>query len=883
MIRKLPLFLMILLALLLVACGGGDTAETVDTPADTAETTAEDTAADTTETGDTAVEPATADIAATLTIESWRNDDLSIWQDIIIPAFNKEHPEIEVIFAPAAPAEYNGVLNTKLEGGTAGDLITCRPFDASLALFDAGYLASLNDLEGMSNFGSVAKSAWITDDGSDVFCVPMASVIHGFIYNKAIFDELGLTEPETVDEFFTMLEAVENDGNYVPLDMGTADQWEAATMGFQNIGPNYWKGEEGRLALINGEARLTDPEYVAVFEQLASWRNFLPSGFQAQTYPDSQNLFTLGQAAVYPAGSWDISLFNDQADFELGAFKPPVPNAGDPCYISDHTDIAIGMNANTPNPEAAKIFLNWVASAEFAGLYSNALPGFFSLANVDVTIDDSVAQEFVSWRNECESTIRNSYQILSRGEPNLENELWRTSAQVINGDITPEEATQQLQDGLESWYAPSAEAGAVAETAVGEDMMEDGYLARAQAGEFAGTTVTLLGVMVDEEQVKMEEALRPFEEATGIEVDYIGTKEFETQLNVRVDAGDAPDIANISQPGLLANLAAAGHVVDVNTFLNADKLKETYNQSWLDMATMDSPDGPIMAGVWHRVSAKSMVWYPKAQFDAAGYEVPVTWDEMLALTQQIADDGDPAWCIGIESGTATGWVATDWMENIMLRTTSLENYDKWVTGELPFASPEVKNAAEKMSEIWLNDDYVFGGVASILTTFIGDSPVPMFTDPPGCWFHIQSSWITGFFGEGLESGVDYDFFYLPPIDEAYGKPVLVAGDIMTMFNDRDEVRALMEYLSTGAGVEQWVRLGGAISPHADSSLDWYTTDVDRDVAELILSATSVRFDASDLMPAEVGAGSFWKGMTDYVSGSADLDTALAEIDESWPE
>ena len=218
----------------------------------------------------------------------------------------------------------------------------------------------------------------------------------------------------------------------------------------------------------------------------------------------------------------------------------------------------------------------------------------------------------------------------------------------------------------------------------------------------------------------------------------------------------------------------------------------------------------------------------------------------------------------------------------MLRTTSAENYDKWVAGELPFASPEVKNAAEVMSQIWLNDDYVYGGVSSIVTTFIGDSPVPMFEDPPKCWFHIQASWITGFFGEGLESGVDYDFFYLPPIDEAYGKPVLVAGDIMAMFNDRPEVRALMEFFSTGAGVEEWVKLGGAISPHYDSSLDWYTTDVDRKVAALILDADSVRFDASDLMPGEVGAGSFWKGMTDYVSGSADLDTALAEIDAAWP-
>jgi len=131
-----------------------------------------------------------------------------------------------------------------------------------------------------------------------------------------------------------------------------------------------------------------------------------------------------------------------------------VENAGDTCYISDHTDIALGMNAATENPEAARAFLNWVATAEFAELYSNSLPGFFTLADVDITLEDPLAQEFLDWRGECESTIRNSYQILSRGEPNLENELWRVSAQVINGDITPEDAAQQIQDGLDSWYTP---------------------------------------------------------------------------------------------------------------------------------------------------------------------------------------------------------------------------------------------------------------------------------------------------------------------------------------------------------------------------------------------------------------------------------------------
>jgi alpha-glucoside transport system substrate-binding protein len=408
------------------------------------------------------------------------------------------------------------------------------------------------------------------------------------------------------------------------------------------------------------------------------------------------------------------------------------------------------------------------------------------------------------------------------------------------------------------------------------------FLEQAMAGDFAGTTVSVLGVMVDEEAIKFESALAPFEEATGIDVLYEGTKEFEPQVSIRIQAGDPPDIIDFPQPGFLANFVRDGEVIDVSTFLDMEKLQENYNQSWLDMATMEGPDGDIMSGVWHRAAAKSMVWYPKDDFEASGYEVPETWDELLTLTQQIADDGDTAWCIGIESGAATGWVATDWMENIMLRTTSLENYDQWVEGELPFASPEVKNAAEVMSDIWLNPDYVLGGKDAIITTFIGDSPVPMFEDPPRCWFHVQASWITGFFGEGLEAGVDYDFFYLPSIDEAYGKPVLVAGDIMSMFNDRPEVRALMEWFTTGASVENWVKAGGALSPHNDSSLDWYSDSIERGVAELLLNATSVRFDASDLMPGEVGAGSFWKGMTDYVSGAIDLDTALQEIDEGWP-
>ncbi|RVH43283.1 carbohydrate ABC transporter substrate-binding protein, partial [Sinorhizobium meliloti] len=189
---------------------------------------------------------------ATLTIESWRNDDLAIWQEKLIPAFEAKNPGIKVVFAPSAPTEYNAALNAKLDAGSAGDLITCRPFDASLELYNKKHLADLTGLSGMENFSDVAKSAWTTDDGKATFCVPMASVIHGFIYNKDAFDQLGLSVPATEEEFFAVLEKIKADGNYIPMAMGTKDLWEAATMGYQNIGPNYWKGEEGRLALLKG-------------------------------------------------------------------------------------------------------------------------------------------------------------------------------------------------------------------------------------------------------------------------------------------------------------------------------------------------------------------------------------------------------------------------------------------------------------------------------------------------------------------------------------------------------------------------------------------------------------------------------------------------------
>ena len=442
-----------------------------------------------------------------------------------------------------------------------------------------------------------------------------------------------------------------------------------------------------------------------------------------------------------------------------------------------------------------------------------------------------------------------------------------------------EETAQESVD--EPAAEEPAEEAAVEEEAPAEEMTEviggDAILEAARNGDYSGTTVSFFGAFVDEDARRFENSVAAFEEETGIDIQYEGSGDFETLIQVRVEGGDPPDIGGHPQPGLLKGLVDQGAVVDPSEFLGMDFLEEHYAQGWIDDSTL----GGQIAGVWYRGNVKSLVWYPKDDFDAAGYEIPTTWDEMLALSDQIVADGGVPWCIGIESSGATGWPATDWIEDIMLRTQPPEKYDEWTSGELPFDSPEVRNAIETMEVIWKNPDYVLGGDIGIATTPFGDAPNGMFDDPPSCWLHRQASFIPAFFPEGTEIGTDVDFFYLPMIDEAYGEPVLTAGDIAAMYNDRPEVRAVMAYLSTGESMKGWVEAGGFIAPHTDSSLDWYTTDIDRRFAEMLQNASVTRFDGSDLMPAAVGAGAFWTNITDWVTGTS-LDEALPAIDAAWP-
>lgn len=406
------------------------------------------------------------------------------------------------------------------------------------------------------------------------------------------------------------------------------------------------------------------------------------------------------------------------------------------------------------------------------------------------------------------------------------------------------------------------------------------------AGQPAGGAgvVTIFGAYTEPAEVQAFEAgFAPFEEETGIDVVYQGASDFEVLIATRIEGGDPPDIAGFPQPGLAKRFA--NQAVDVTTFMEPEYLQQQYDQSWLDMAT--TQDGK-MIGIWNRAIVKSLVWYSPSAFEEAGYEIPQTWDELLALTDQIVADGGSPWYAPMESGNATGWVGTDWIEDIMLRITSIENYDRWTIPETPedrllFSSPEVKRAWETMGYFLLNEDYMYGGTFTALDDRFFDTGVQLIEG--NAYLAKQGSYMPGWIAEdypALTIGPDGDlnYFYLPPIDEEYGSPVLVGGDIYSMYRDRPEVRQVMEFMTSAESIRPSIEAGTFLSPHRDVNLDWFD-EANRGIAEILLEADSVRFDGSDLMPGEVGAGTFWAGVVDYISGDP-LDPILEDIDASWP-
>jgi alpha-glucoside transport system substrate-binding protein len=402
----------------------------------------------------------------------------------------------------------------------------------------------------------------------------------------------------------------------------------------------------------------------------------------------------------------------------------------------------------------------------------------------------------------------------------------------------------------------------------------------AAAYDLSGQTVSVTGPWIGDDRDLVNSVFAYFTAATGATVDYAGSDSFEAELRRAAQTGGLPNLAVIPQPGLLADLARQGVVAPL-TDEDAAWIEETYaaGPSWVALATSENAQagGEALNGLFYKVDVKSLVWYSPAVFEELGFEIPTTMEDLIALSDAAVAEGIAPWCIGIGSEAATGWPATDWVEDIMLRTQPLDVYDQWVSNEIPFTDERVLNAIETFGSFARNEDYTGMSPSEVVSTDFRDSPDGVFAVPPTCLMHRQASFIPTFFPEGA----DFDFFYFPPFEsEDLGSPVLGAGTVWAITEDSEAARVMIEFLKTPIAHEVWMAQSGFLTPHSGVDSALYGDETLRGMGEILLGATSFRFDASDLMPAEIGAGAFWTGMVEYLR-TGDAAGEAQRIQDAW--
>ncbi len=422
-------------------------------------------------------------------------------------------------------------------------------------------------------------------------------------------------------------------------------------------------------------------------------------------------------------------------------------------------------------------------------------------------------------------------------------------------------------------------------TSGGGDGMPAGCEAYEVYGQHQGAKLEVYSTIQNQEADDLVTSFEKFEECTGIDVEYVGSQEFETQINVRLEGGDAPDLAIIPQPGLLNRLIDTGKVVPAPAEVEAN-VDEFWSESWKQYGTKDGTfyAAPLMASV------KGWVWYSPSEFAEKGYEVPETWDDLMALTEKMAADNDNAqyrpWCIGFESGDATGWAGTDWIEDIVLRQAGPEAYDKWVAGELKFNSPEIIEAFDTFGAIAKDPAYVnggFGGPESIVSTSFNDGGLPILEG--NCSLHHQASFYEAQWPEGTDVSENGDVwaFITPKMNASDPDAVTGGGEFVAAFNDDPATAALQAFMSSDTWANERVSLGGVISANKGLDPNNASSAIGKASIEILQGEDTVfRFDASDLMPAAVGTASFWTGMNDWVTSNRDTKQTVEYIDSTWP-
>jgi alpha-glucoside transport system substrate-binding protein len=383
------------------------------------------------------------------------------------------------------------------------------------------------------------------------------------------------------------------------------------------------------------------------------------------------------------------------------------------------------------------------------------------------------------------------------------------------------------------------------------------------------------------EQANFMAVLKPFEDQTGIKVQYESLRPIDAVLRTRVAAGSPPDLAAAPNPALLVQFAKDGKVVPLNDFVDMNALKANYSQSWIDLGE-PLKDGKLYQ-VYSFVSVKGLIWYDPKAFQAKSYNVPTSWDQLLQLQAQIKSSGVTPWCVGLKSGGADdGWPGSDWIKEIVLSQSGPDVYDKWVAGTQHWTSPEIKMAFQTWGTILgAGDSNVYGGATQAASASFKTAGDPLFSNPPKCYMHNQASFITSFFQTdfpSLQPVTDFNFFPLPDINTQFKGAHVVAGDAWSMFHDTPQARKLIQYLTTADAQVIWVKKGGKLSPNKQTPLDAYPDQLSKESAQILVNTAIGRYDATDQMPTDMRDAA-WHAVLKFVANQNGLDGYLADLDK----
>jgi alpha-glucoside transport system substrate-binding protein len=394
-------------------------------------------------------------------------------------------------------------------------------------------------------------------------------------------------------------------------------------------------------------------------------------------------------------------------------------------------------------------------------------------------------------------------------------------------------------------------------------------------------TVTIWSSVDQPVQDGLLKALEAKVKGDGITVDWKKVDNINQLIMTKIQAGDTPDIAFIPQPGVVKDMVGLQAIKPLDDVVDMSALQSSMIPGTLDAGTVDGK----LYGLLVSANVKGLIFYPKKAWDAAGYPTSVdSIDALNQLTDQIKADGNVPWCMGIESDTATGWPATDWFETLIAKYGGADQYNSWVAHDTPFDSDIVKQAADEFQSLLFTKGNVLGGQSAIASTNFGTAGNPMFDAKPGCWMYNQGSFITGFFPKAVIADLDTNVGVMgfPPATAGGDNPVEGGGDMATLLNDSANAKKVMAALAATDIGNDAAPSSSFISPHKDFDASLYPNELTRSIAKVATDSTAFLFDGSDQMPGEVGAGTFWKDMTAWISGQEDLETALKNIDASWP-